>query len=60
MASYIEFSYFLHMVICYYINGFNSKIIFEPISSGIFKEKVYVRLNENGHNVSMELVYESM
>ena len=31
------------------------KIIWEPINCDIFLEKVYVRLNENGHNVSINL-----
>ena len=37
----------------------NQKIIWEPINCSIL-EKVYVRRNENGHNVFIKMVYEKI
>ena len=34
------------------------KMIWDPINCGMFLENVYVKLNENGHNVSIKIVYE--
>ena len=34
------------------------KMIWEPLKCAIFLEKVYVGLNENGHNFSLKIVYE--
>ena len=32
--------------------------MWEPFNCSIFLEKVYVRLNENDHNISIKIVYE--
>ena len=34
------------------------KIIWEPHNCGIFLEKVYLRINENMHEISVKIVYE--
>ena len=34
------------------------KIIWEPLHCRIFLEKVYLRLNENGHRISLKILYE--
>ena len=47
-ASKIEFLYFLLVNIV-----LTQKIIWGP---GIFSEKVYVRLNENGYKISIKIV----
>ena len=36
------------------------KMILEPLNCGIFLEKVYVRLNENGLNNALKIVYEKI
>ena len=35
-------------------------IVWEPLNCGsyIFREKVYVRLNENGHKMFYKIVYQ--
>ena len=33
-------------------------MICEPINSGIFLGKIFVRLNENWHIISIKIVYE--
>ena len=32
-------------------------IIWEPLNCQVFLEKVYARFNENGHNISIKIVY---
>ena len=43
-----------------YISKYYQMIIWEPINCGMVLEKVYVRLNENGHNFSIKIVYEKI
>ena len=34
------------------------KMIWEPLNFGTFLEKFYMGLNENGHNISIKMVYQ--
>ena len=45
------------MFICTLYMVLTQNIIWEPHNCGIFLEKVYVRLNENGHGFSIKIVF---
>ena len=35
----------------------NHKMISEPLNCGLFLNKFYLRLHENGHKISQKIVY---
>ena len=57
----LQNGFFLIISIWYNVNiqtVLNKEIVGEPLYCGLFLVKVYIRLNENEHNISLKIVYE--